>query len=442
MRFERARRLADAVLLEGYVLYPYRASSRKNRFRWAFGVLAPRAWSEAGGCEPWWLESQCLIQASGPVRLEGALRFLQQQTRRIEEVSEPFGAPPRFVDRLEVDGALHLPWEEGLVQEIGLDAELRGAAEQEVPFGLDAGVSLEAITDAGGNLRGRTIREHSSISGRIVLRVEPVESGVASSSDRLLRLIVRVENLTPWFDPAASRERILPSSFIATHLLLSARGGDFISLLDPPEWARNAAAGCQNTRTYPVLAGEEGRNDLVLSSPIILYDHAQIAPESHGDFFDACEIDEMLTLRTSLLTEDEKRQARATDPRAAALIDRVEGIAPEAVERLHGAFRDLRKGEMVPRSRPHHDPSVPGPAPGTRVRLRPGKRRTDAQDFLFEGCTARVEAVLRDVDDRTYVAVTIEGDPAAELHRWYGRFHYYEIDELELLQPAEKGTPP
>ncbi|MGA9524732.1 MAG: hypothetical protein WBV82_24955, partial [Myxococcaceae bacterium] len=245
---------------------------------------------------------------------------------------------------------------------------------------------------------------------------------------------------TPWFDGLAARDRILPSSLIATHLLLSVSGGSFVSLLDPPEWAREAAMGCRNTRTYPVLAGEQGRRDLVLSSPIILYDHAQVAPESPGDFYDATEIDELLTLRTYLLTDDEKRQARATDVRSAALIDRVEQLGPESFGRLHGALRDLREGEMVPRSVPPHDDSVPGPAPGTRVRLRPGKRRTDAQDLLFAGCTATVEAVLRDVEDRAYAAVTIEGDPAAELHRWYGRYHYYFLDELELLPHAEQDS--
>ena len=44
-RFEAARAVADAVLYEGYVLYPYRASSRKNqvRFQWACSYLVPTA---------------------------------------------------------------------------------------------------------------------------------------------------------------------------------------------------------------------------------------------------------------------------------------------------------------------------------------------------------------------------------------------------------------
>src|SRR5262245_52648194 len=84
MKFELARAVADAVLMEGYALYPYRASSLKNRFRWTFGVLAPRSWSINGGCEPWWLQVQLLV-AGKPQRLAGRLRFFQIERRRLDD---------------------------------------------------------------------------------------------------------------------------------------------------------------------------------------------------------------------------------------------------------------------------------------------------------------------------------------------------------------------
>ena len=62
MSFEHARRIADAVLYEGYVLYPYRASARKNQLRWQFGVLAPALWSQAGGGDPWVMQTECLVE--------------------------------------------------------------------------------------------------------------------------------------------------------------------------------------------------------------------------------------------------------------------------------------------------------------------------------------------------------------------------------------------
>ena len=87
-------------------------------------------------------------------------------------------------------------------------------------------------------------------------------------------------------------------------------------MTDPPEWAAAEVAACENTGTWPVLAGPPDCRDLMLSSPVILYDHAEVAPESGGDLFDATEIDEILTLRTLALTDAEKQAARATDPRA------------------------------------------------------------------------------------------------------------------------------
>src|SRR5690606_39786208 len=73
------------------------------------------------------------------------------------------------------------------------------------------------------------------------------------------------------------------------------------------------------------------------------------APESPGDFFDATEIDELLTLRTATLTDAEKREVRATDPRAAALVDRVETMPAEVMERLHGAVRELAPSSSAER---------------------------------------------------------------------------------------------
>src|SRR5437868_6875086 len=146
MSFEAARKLADAVLLEGYVLYPYRASSAKNRFRWAFGVLAPRAWSEAGGCEEWWMESQCLVEPEA--RVHGVLRFLHAQARIIEDVE---GRP---LESLECGGRLLLPWDEGEVRETELRAPLE--REHAMSFSLAASEAIEDARSPGGELAGRT----------------------------------------------------------------------------------------------------------------------------------------------------------------------------------------------------------------------------------------------------------------------------------------------
>lgn len=411
--FERARAVADAVLLEGYVLYPYRATAPKNQFRWAFGVLAPRAWAEAGGCERWWFETQCVVE--GTARFEGRLRFLHARRRTVET---PRGEP---VASLEVDGRLLLPWEEGQVREVDFAGDLG--------FDIPGGSDVEEVRDATGALAARVVRRQEALRGAIGVRTERL-------SGDLHRLTIRVENQTPWSDLQAPRELALGGGLLTAHLLLRSEGGAFVSLLDPPPHGEAAAAGCRQTGLYPVLAGPSGDRDLVLASPIILYDHPRVAPESAADFCDATEIDELLTLRTANLTDEEKRQARATDPRSAALVDRVEQMPPGLMERLHGAVRELEGGEMVPRARPVSDAeaaAAAGVAPGSRVRLRASQRRTDAQDLLYVGEIATVEAVLWDVDGSPHIAVTIDADPAAELHRWYGRFHYYRPDEVEPL---------
>ncbi len=413
MTLDHARALADAVLVEGYALYPYRASAPKNRFRWTFGVLAPRTWSEAGGCEPWWLESQFLVANTGASRLLGQLRFFQVERRRVERVTADGFEP---VETLELGDRLVVGWDEGALSEVDLDVKLAGTFASS--FAISGAAETEALAATG-----RLVRERRALEGRITIRTEPV------AADRpLARVTIRIENTTPWTELAAVRDQAMAASFASTHLLVEIDRGELISLLDPPAWARAAAADCHSVHTYPVLAGPPGATDILLSAPFILYDHPYVAPESTGDFHDACEIDELLQLRTMTLTDDEKREARATDPRTAAIVDRVDALPDEWMARLHGAARDLHADEMVPKKQMF--------AIGSKVRLRPGPH-TDAQDLLYAGMLATVAAIRHDVDGRDYLAVTIDDDPAAELHHWYGRFHYYRLDEVELV-----GAPP
>ncbi|MGH2706868.1 MAG: hypothetical protein ACRDJK_01050, partial [Actinomycetota bacterium] len=70
---------------------------------------------------------------------------------------------------------------------------------------------------------------------------------------------------------------------------------------------------------------------------------------------------------------------------------------------------------------------------GSRVRLRPVPGRSDAQDMFLEGRTARVEAVFFDVEDKNYLAVTVEGDGGADIYAQHGRFLYFSPEEIEPL---------
>jgi hypothetical protein len=286
---------------------------------------------------------------------------------------------------------------------------------------------------------------------------------------RAVRLRVRVENRTAVEPVPERRNDALPTALVAAHVIMTADGGEFISMIDPAEWAKTAVAECENIGGWPVLADPDGGRDIVLSSPIILYDHPKVAPESPGELYDGLEIDEILTLRTLALSDDEKLQARATDPRAAALIDRVEAMDARDIVKLHGTVRSPRPARsgasaqraesMIARTNAAGesawigDPDVPWWDPaadasvspdtdtvnidghqigrGSRVRLRPGHRRSDAQDMFLIGRIAEVQAVLLDVDDNPYLAVALADDPDQDLRIAHGRFLYFSVDEIE-----------
>lgn len=397
MSLDEATRIADAVLLEGYVLYPYRASAAKNQYRWTFGILAPKSWSEAGGCEEWWHEAQALL-AGEPSALRIQLRFLAIVNRRIEAQD---GANWVRVSELMSEGELHLPWEEGELCTV----EVSGLGPGVHPFEISAEERTELVPG------GRIVRRRQALQGAVVVKHESLAT--ARGEDPLSRVTIRIENHTPGIPTAAPRSLVMRWSCASTHLLIAAENARFISLLDPPPHAREAAAQCQGTRMFTVVSGEAGKDDVAIASTLILSDYPQIAPESLGDYFDACEIDEMLALRTRTLTSEEKRVARATDARSKAIIDRSDALTDDDMARLHGTRR-------------------PALVPGVRVTLKPGKRRSDAQDLLYADKSATIRAVKTDFEGRDYYAVTVDDDPAAELQTARGIFRYFYRDELEL----------
>jgi hydrogenase maturation protease len=182
-------------------------------------------------------------------------------------------------------------------------------------------------------------------TGQIVRTQEPLECSIQTTLDQpqdgLFRIAVRISNQTPFAGaPEAGRQGVLAGSLLSAHTILRVRDGEFVSLLEPPPEFQEAAASCRNVGAWPVLAGETGERDTVLSSPIILYDYPQIAPESPGDLFDGAEIDEILSLRILTLTDDEKSAMRRSDERARRILERTEALPPEHFMKLHGTLRN------------------------------------------------------------------------------------------------------
>jgi hypothetical protein len=430
VNLDAVRRVADAVLYEGYILYPYRASAAKNRSRWQFGVLMPPGYTAADPSETSFAQAECVFEHSGQPSLQLVVRFLQVQRR-----TDPTGAT----------------WDEAVEREIevgvGPDELLGEGLTSE--FTVEGGEDLEPKAD-----QGETVRRREPLAGAVCVRATPVEGPW-----RAVRLRVRVENRTAPGAAPEHREDALPFALVAAHVIMSICGGEFLSMTDPPMWAKPAVAQCENVGGWPVLADPDGGRDVMLSAPIILYDHPELAPESPGELYDGTEIDEILTLRTLALSDDEKAEARATDPRAAALIDRVESLDAQAMGRMHGTIRF--PGATSDRSSepqesdtdvPWWDPDAEAAvspdtdyvfiggqkiARGSRVRLRPGARRSDAQDMFLIGRLAEVQAVLLDVDDNPYLAVSLADAPDEDLRIAHGRFLYFATDEVE---PCEAGS--
>lgn len=451
--FDRARLIADAVLYEGYVLYPYRASARKNQLRWQFGVIAPKGLIDTVGSDPWSRQTECIIEADAKASIDVQLRCLHVQSRTIEETSD--GTEYRRVESLDVDGKTLTTWDEAVEAQVDIanvvfdPLDPGSELEHVTVYGLDDRTEVEAVTNAAGDVVGRVTRCRQPVTGVIRIGAEWLEGWYP-----LVKLRVRVENYTAWRDGDASRDEIVRHSLVAAHTLLAVRNGSFISMLDPPEFAAPAVAACENEGTFPILVGEEGARDVMLSSPIILYDYPEIAPESAGDLCDSTEIDEILALRVLTLTDDEKREARGTDARAAEILDRIDAMPPEIFERLHGAVRSLRPAtETLPLQEateqpPWWDAGVDATfnpvddtvwvgavevGKGTRVRLSP-RQRADAHDMFHVGRAATVQAVFHDVDGEVHVGVTLDDDPGAELQQWQRRFLYFRPDEVEVLE--------
>jgi hypothetical protein len=428
-RLRAARTVADTVLYEGYLLYPYRASSSKNRDRWQFGVLGPPGAADRGLGEPDGMTMQTVLRGVGDASAVVVhLRFLQLQHRQVLDAD---GEP---CDRLDLDGRGELTWDEAVEQELALRFALPGSSA--TAFCVAPAEHVEPLVSADGTPAGSVVRRRWPLTARVAVTVTP--------HGPLTLLGVEVRNEHP--DRPTTKEEATRTSLLGAHLLLEAEGCGFVSVVDPPAEARALVDGCRQDRCWPFLVGEQGDDDLLLGSPIILYDYPEVAPESAGALFDATEIDEILTLRVMTMTDEEKAEARATDPRAAAIIDRCDAMSPADLQQLHGVFRDPR-GPFDEETDARFDPDtdavvVDGVAvrKGSRVRVHPN-RRADAQDLFFADQVARVTAVLSDVDGGQHVALVLEDDPAADLHDWYGRYFYFAPDEIEPLTEREESRP-
>lgn len=361
MNQEIAKKVADAVLYEGYMLYPYRPSAIKNRQRWTFGILYPPAFAEVrSGTERSAMHAECLFEvpdsgATSSTAIHLQLRFLHLVARQVEKLSDDLFGEARFapVPSLVVDGHRVESWDEAVERSVEFDLASLAGPQQQLQFRFPCSSATERLRDRAGRLRGRIQRVQHEVTGTLSVSAQEIKPGV-------FKLTVDIANDVAWnvyeddadavslADHSNDRSSALLRSLLSAHAILNVNGGEFVSLLDPPAELRHVVSTCKNVGNFPVLVGAPPEREMMFCSPIVLYDYPQIAPESASNFYDSTEMDEMLTLRVLTLTEEEKSEMRLADDRVRNLLQRTEQDAREQLIRTHGTIRSLRPADGKP----------------------------------------------------------------------------------------------
>ena len=420
MNFAHAEKIAAAVLYEGYILYPYRATSTKNVQRWNFGTLYPQRYACAQRpAEAFHLSTECLIESTPDTTLDIRIRFLH-------------------LVRQQAGEGVH--WDTGVERTVEL-ASVRLAGIALAPLQHSFSFPIEDSEREGE-------ASAQAINGDCWIRAEAFANG-------LHKLCLELINTTFVPEPSnCARSAAMLQSFVSAHVLLGVTAGAFVSLLETPEAFHAVAKTCQNAGVFPVLVGAPGERTTMLCSPIILYDYPQVAPESLGDFFDGTEMDEMLALRVMTLTEEEKREMGQTDDRARRILDRTESLPKQHFAKVHGAIRGMRLVESAKTesdasrqeslARGEWNPFAERPAVhsvhafgvdlrvGSRVRLWPQKK-ADIIDMALEGKVAVIEAIEQDLEDNIQLAVVVDDDPGREfgMLRQPGHRFFFTPSEVE-----------
>lgn len=274
-------KICNALLYEGYALFPYRRNALKNQKRFNFGVLSPKNWVEKQINEHYFQQTEILVLAENDVKLSFSTRFLKLSNELGWQTAEE----RKFEDKFTFDKSKLVEYKED---------SLFGKIE----------ITSEKLTD---NLfKVRFMFENRS----------------------------EIENCEKF-----SREEILQFSFVSTHTILEIENGKFISLLETPDEFIEQAKSLENINIFPVLIGDKSKQNNILASPIILYDFPEIAENSLENFFDGLEIDELMILNLLALPEKEKRQIAETDERTRQIIEKIENLNSEDLLKLHAHLR-------------------------------------------------------------------------------------------------------
>lgn len=445
-------KVVNAVLYEGYILYPYRPSSKKNQVgRFTFGRVYPEVYAAAqGGREPYAMQTEFLVRdESKDAVAHVSVRFLHPLARDVGKMPQPIADLPNegepafeVVPRLQVDDRLYQTWLEAVEREVIVPPfTLNEARHLDHPFNFRATRALEPIRGSDRAIAAVIVRRQAAVEGIVAIDLESIEQNAVKIRVRILNQTAVPNELLE------NQEAVTLRTFASTHTILHVEGGECISLLDPDGQYLEAVKACKQLGTWPVLVGDEekGERNAMLSSPIILYDYPKIAAESPGDLFDGAEIDEILTLRIQTMTDDEKAEMRQVDEQARRILERTENLAAADLLKLHGVMRatpaPLTNEEFFNPNKVLAEVTVGGVAlkAGDRVRIHP-KKRADVMDIALNGKIALIESVMQDVNDEVHFALVLEDDPGRDLGmlRQPGHRFFYGADEVEAVGKNEE----
>ncbi len=243
------------------------------------------------------------------------------------------------------------------------------------------------------------------------------------------RVTLSVENSTPLTEEEATGDRkdALLKSMLSTHLLLRVENDRFVS---PLERGDDGVAGCCQVNTWPVLATPN--DDSLLGPTIMLPEHPEIAPESVNDFFDGTEIEEALVLHIQALSDQEREEIAAQDPKVREMLARADATTPQQLMDLHGRVRL----EDPPGEREFTVDGVTYRR-GMKVVLHP-PQDADVYDKMLDGRKATIHRLFIRMDDSTmgerlHLGVTVDDDPMQEILGESGRFLFFFSDEVEVV---------
>jgi hypothetical protein len=304
-----------------------------------FGAVYPQAWQQHHPDVHAATQTQCIIQGTDDAEVEITVRFLHLRGKRLVKINpEKFGRDQfQPTDTIKAGDKTYYSGWEAEERKINVGRHkikdlIDGSIENSIHFEEE---QMSDILFKNEKVAGNMIIRQSAINGNVRVSAKPV--GIHEEG---YQITIKIANTTPVDNPKqCSRDEIYFRSFLSANTILQAEKGKFISKTDPPQAWQEVNEACKNVNTWPVLIDKDDKT--MLSSPIVLYDYPEIAPESRGDMFDSTEIEEMLMLQVAALTDEEKKEVEQTDGKMKAMLERVRNTTPEELLKLHGGFKDI-----------------------------------------------------------------------------------------------------